>query len=138
MRTERQKEQRRKYEASEKGKLAKRRHEEAYKTSGGRAKAEEKRSNKPLSEARKACKLKYQLVRRSNERSLNEIDSLVLLEAIDLCKLRNIVLGGIWHVDHIAPVSKGGTSSFDNLQVVPGLWNRKKSNKHTGRFFARA
>jgi len=135
MRTERQKEQRRKYDASEKGKAAKRRHEEAYKASGGRAKAESRRASKPLSEARKAYRYKYQLMRRSNERNLNEFDAFVLDEAIALVKLRQKLLNIEWHVDHIVPVSKGGTSNAFNIQVVPGVWNRRKSNAHTERFF---
>ena len=134
MRTERQKEQRRKYEASAKGKEARKRHEEAYRVSGGRDKAEARRASKPLSEARKAYRYKYQLMRRSSERSLNELDSFVLGEAVTLTRLRKQLLSIKWHVDHVIPVSKGGTSEATNIQVVPGLWNRQKSNAHTERF----
>lgn len=146
MRTEAQKESRRKYEASEKGKAAKKRHEAAYKASGGRAKAEGRRSQKPISQARKSARMRWaksnqeyftanRAFRRSLERNLSELDRFVLLEAVSLAKLREKMVGGSWHVDHIIPVSKGGTNSADNLQVVPAQWNRQKSNVHTQRFF---
>jgi len=44
-------------------------------------------------------------------------------------------LGTSWHIDHITPMSKGGLTTYDNLQVVPAFWNRQKSNKHSERFF---
>ena len=146
MRTEAQKESRRKYEASEKGKAAKRRHEEVYKASGGRTKVEHRRSQQPISTARKAARVKWaksnneyfaanRAFRRSLERNLSELDRLVLLEAVSLARLREKMVGGSWHVDHIVPVSKGGNNTFNNLQVVPAVWNRRKSNVHTQRFF---
>ena len=137
-RNEKQKEARRKYEASEKGKAAKKRHDAMYIASGKRAVTEAKREAKPLSEARKQAKLRYQLMRRSGEKVLNSFDTWVLEEAVKLTKLRKQICGGEWHVDHIIPVSKGGLCTHDNLQVVPAYWNRSKSNKHTGQFFARA
>jgi hypothetical protein len=128
----------RKYYASEKGKTQKRKDEAAYVLSGGRSDAEKRRAATPLSEARKLARLKYQLMRSSSERLLGEFDSFVLGEAVSLVRLRGQLTGGQWHVDHIVPVSKGGTSLSDNLQVVPASWNRKKSNKHTELFFARS
>lgn len=124
------------YYASEKGKTQKRKEDAAYTASGGRAAYERRRSEKPLSEARKQAKLKYQLMRRSGEKVLNPFDAWVLKEAVELAKLRKQICGGEWHVDHITPVSKGGLCTHDNLQVVPAHWNRIKSNNHTERFFA--
>jgi CRISPR/Cas system Type II protein with McrA/HNH and RuvC-like nuclease domain len=131
-------EAKRKYYTSEKGKAQKRKEDEAYIASGGRAETEKRRAAKPVSEVRKLARLKYQLMRSSSEKMLEEFDSFVLSEAVRLCKLRTRQTGKPWHVDHIVPVSKGGVSSADNLQVVPARWNRQKSNKHSERFFAHA
>lgn len=149
MRTEAQKAARLKYERSEKGRAAKKRHEAAYSASGGRALAESRRSEKPVSEARKTARRKWSEAnsvywaatrsrRRALEKSLNLDDFWILQEAVLLARLRESMVGGKWHVDHIIPVSKGGTSAPDNLQVVPASWNRRKSNKHSEHFFARA
>ena len=132
------KQAKRRYYASEKGKAQKRKEETAYVESGGRAKAEARRAERPLSEPRKNARLKYAVVKRTADKDLSELDIFVLSEAISLAKLREKMLGIKWHVDHIIPVSKGGASNHDNIQVVPALWNRRKSNKHTGLFFARA
>ena len=131
----RAKEIKKKFYSSEKGKACKRREEKAYKASGGR-KAAERRRTENMTEARKQAKLRYQLMRASGERSLPEFDRFVLREAVALRKLRESMLLVPWHVDHIHPVSKGGTSMASNLQVVPAYWNRKKSNKTNDRFFA--
>ena len=147
MRNERQKEARRKYEASEKGKAAKRRHEEAYKTSGGRAKVEARRATKPISDARRSARVKWakanpeyaaaqRSLRRSLERNLSELDQLVVEEAYNLAKIRRELLKSDWHVDHIIPVSKGGLAIANNLQVVPASWNRSKSNLHQHTFWS--
>jgi hypothetical protein len=130
------KEAKRLYESTERGKAQKRKNETAFAASGGRANAEQRRAKKPISEARKLAKNKHQLMRSSGEKQLSEFDGFVLKEAVRLCKLRTIKLGFQWHVDHIIPVSRGGTSSASNLQVVPARWNQQKSNKHSERFFA--
>lgn len=136
----------RRYYQSEKGKKAKKKEEAAYRESGGRALAEKRRAEKPLSPARKEARIRWakankdyftanRAFRRSLERNLSEFDRFVLLEAVSLARLREKLVGGKWHVDHIIPISKGGTSAATNLQVVPAIWNRRKSNVHTERFF---
>lgn len=126
----------RRYYESEKGKAMKRKEEAAYKASGGRAAAEKRRTERGISESRKNIKLKYQLMRRSDEKQLDEFGSFVLREAVRLRKLRENAFSFPWHVDHIVPVSQGGSSAHYNIQVVPASWNRTKSNKHSQRFFA--
>ena len=146
---ERYLESKRRYYASEKGKAQKKRSDAAYVASGGRAETEARRAAKPLSEPRKAARKKWaeanksyfttqRSMRRALESRLNPFEFWVLGEAVALARLREKLVGGSWHVDHIVPVSKGGTSQPHNLQVVPACWNRRKSNKHSGHFFAHA
>lgn len=127
-------EAKRKYLASEKGRTQKRKEEAVFVANGGRAKAERKRAEKPISVARKSARSAYAVARRSGERGLDEWASFVLREAAHLRQLRFQLMGTKWHIDHIFPVSKGGRSTPDNLQVVPALWNRRKSNVHAERF----
>jgi len=137
---------RRAYGATEIGKTAKRKDDAAFVASGGRAKVEAKRANAPVSAARKVGRQKWaannkayftaqRSYRRSLDRALTPFEFWVLQEAVELCRLREVVVGGKWHVDHIVPVSKGGNSRPDNIQIVPAIWNRRKSNVHTERFF---
>lgn len=144
---EKVREAKQKYYASEKGKACKRREDAAYAASGGRLATEARRASKPLSEARKAARQRWSKAnavywaasrskRRSLEKKLSDDDFWILQEAVELARLREALVGDKWHVDHIVPVSKGGTSEPHNIQVVPASWNRKKSNKHSGHFFA--
>lgn len=125
----------RKYYSSAKGKLQKKKEEAAYKASGKRRIADIRREQKPKSSARLAAKLAYQLMRRSSEKALDDFSKFVLKEAVLLAKQRTKMLGTEWHVDHILPVSKGGTSHFTNIQVVPAFWNRQKSNRSNSTFW---
>ena len=143
MRSEAQKAARRLYEASEKGKEAKRRHEAAYKASGGRATAEARRKNVPLSEARRAARTKWaknnqtyftamRSYRRTLEKALDPFEFWVLQEAVSLARLRETVVGGRWHVDHIVPLKSKivcGLHCSANLQVIPAIINSSKGNR---------
>lgn len=124
----------RKYYSSEKGKSQKRKEEQNYVASGGRMFAEKRRSERPISSARVMAKLKYATRKRVIGIEMSEFDVFVLEEAISLAKLRSKISNFSWHVDHIIPISRGGTNHFSNLQVVPGRWNQSKGTKHT-KFF---
>ena len=77
--------------------------------------------------------------RRSAERralvanyQMTDHDKFALEEAFRLARLREALMGGIWHVDHIVPVKHPdacGLNSAANLQVVPAIWNLSKGNR---------
>lgn len=55
-------------------------------------------------------------------------------EAYALAKLRTQVSGYRWHVDHIVPLQGRkvcGLHVEHNLQVIPGIVNMRKNNKHS-------
>ena len=142
---EKYREAKRRYYASGKGKAQKRKEDAAFVASGGRAQVEARRASKPISEARKASRRRWaarnkdyfvadRARRRDLVRDLSPCDFWVLQEAVALARLREKVVGGKWHVDHVVPVSKGGTSVPENIQVVPAWWNRSKSNLRVERF----
>jgi len=63
---------------------------------------------------------------------MTDHDKFALEEAFRLARLREEIMGGIWHVDHIVPVKHPdacGLNSAANLQVVPAIWNLSKGNR---------
>lgn len=140
--------QRRKYEQTDNAKELKKACEARYIAKGNRKKVEYRREHLPISTARKEARLRWSksengkiyarmrsAIRRSHEKSLDEFSKFVLVEAGRLSKLRQAATNIEWHIDHIIPISLGGTSRYNNIQVVPAIWNRKKSNKNSAKFF---
>lgn len=58
-----------------------------------------------------------------------ELDRFVVLEAKRKCARLKKRTGYAWQIDHILPLNKGGLHKFDNLQVLPAVLNRFKSDK---------
>lgn len=139
---------RREYDQSDAGKASKKACEERYKASGKRKLVEERRAKEPVSFARKQARVRWaksekgktyacqqRALRRSCDKNIDDFSKFVLIEAAHLAKVRQKLTGFEWHIDHIIPVSLGGTSRYSNIQVVPASWNRIKSNKHSEKFF---
>ena len=60
-------------------------------------------------------------------------DMWVFEEAAALARLREQLVGGKWHVDHIYPLQGAlvsGLHVMDNLQVVPATFNASKLNRY--------
>lgn len=76
----------------------------------------------------------YQKKYRQLLKECSEFDLFVLEEAKALSKLRAKTTGIKWSIDHIVPISKGGTHEYKNIQVVPLRWNQGKYNKEGSRF----
>lgn len=139
MRSEAQKAARRRYDASEKGKAAKRRQEETYKASGKRAESNKRREERPISEARKAARKRwaqrnkwYSAADRAHRRMLAKLP----VPAGDKVEMDGMYLFTEcfpwFEVDHIVPVKHDnvcGLHVLSNLQVIPRTANRAKGNK---------
>lgn len=66
---------------------------------------------------------------------LTEDDLWMIAEAYELAKLRELTIGGKWHVDHIVPLAGRLVSGLHvpwNLQVIPALENLAKGNRFDG------
>ena len=41
-----------------------------------------------------------------------------------------------YHIDHVIPLSKGGTHTLDNLQIVTSAFNLKKGNRNNDKYIS--
>jgi hypothetical protein len=129
------------YRASAKGKAAKHKDDQLFKASGGRAEAEKRRAEKPLSPARKAARVRW---RKANKAFFAA--NIAHRRAL----ARRPVTGGPaeqaevegfyffcqlfpgFEVDHVIPLNGKdvcGLHTPTNLQVLTKTQNRSKGNK---------
>ena len=102
-----------------------------FKTEKGKA-ARRRRNSSPSHRALNAMRKSQ---KRALEKLMSDFDKFVYKEAYALRIMREKQFGTKWHIDHIIPVSKGGTNEYTNFQVVPAKWNLDKSNHHTEKYF---
>ena len=77
---------------------------------------------------------KQKTQRRKRHSNLDlEFTQFVFEEAHQLRLMRNVTTNILWEVDHILPLNGklvSGLHVWNNLQVIPAIINRRKSNKY--------
>ena len=85
--------------------------------------------------ARKLARVrKYQAIKRNSKVLCG--DSNVIHTFYEAAQRVGKCLGIKFHVDHIVPLSLGGSHHQSNLQWVPYIWNLSKHNRESGKIFS--
>lgn len=76
----------------------------------------------------------YALTQRAKRRAkipadFDDFDCFVMLEAKRACVRRQAMTGYRWEIDHMIPLNRGGLHKYHNLQVIPKVLNRLKSDR---------
>ena len=77
---------------------------------------------------------KYQAMKKNSEVLCG--DTNVIKVFYDAAKRVGKCVGIKFHVDHIVPLSLGGSHHQKNLQWVPYMWNLSKHNRESGKIFS--
>jgi 5-methylcytosine-specific restriction endonuclease McrA len=77
---------------------------------------------------------KYQAMKRNLKLLCG--DTNVIKVFYDAAKRVGKCVGIKFHVDHIVPLSLGGSHHQKNLQWVPYMWNLSKHNRESGKIFS--
>jgi len=77
---------------------------------------------------------KYQAMKRNSKVLCG--DTNVIKVFYDAAKRVGKCVGIKFHVDHIVPLSLGGSHHQKNLQWVPYMWNLSKHNREGGKIFS--
>jgi hypothetical protein len=78
------------------------------------------------------CQLRKISLMQRTPKWLSEDDFWVIEQAYKLSSLRTKMFGFQWHVDHIIPLRGkvvSGLHTPTNLQVIPWIYNQRKTNK---------
>ncbi len=77
------------------------------------------------------CMMRHAKKLKATPQWLSDDDKWMIEQAYELAKLREVVCGGKWHVDHIVPLQGKTVSGLHvpwNLQVIPASENCSKKN----------
>ncbi len=88
-------------------------------------------NNKPAVRAKDA-KRRASTIQRT-PKWLGHDELWLIKEAYHLAEIRTHMTGFVWHVDHIIPLQGkivSGLHVIENLQVIPGMVNVRKTNKY--------
>ena len=77
---------------------------------------------------------KYQAIKRNSKVLCG--DSNIMKVFYDAARRVEKCVGIKFHVDHIIPLSLGGSHHQSNLQWVPYMWNLSKHNRESGKLFS--
>ena len=77
---------------------------------------------------------KYQAIKRNSKVLCG--DSNIMKVFYDAARRVGKCVGIKFHVDHIIPLSLGGSHHQSNLQWVPYMWNLSKHNRESGKIFS--
>lgn len=95
-----------------------------------------RRNNKPSTQCKdcyfadvNARKMKRRVKIKESRQVNTPEEETRIREIYRQCKKMNKAAPGVYHVDHIHPLSKGGAHHPDNLQIITAKENRQKSNK---------
>ncbi len=81
----------------------------------------------PVGKANKnASGAKYRALKYGTAVDNTEVDNCLIRCLYEFCRFKSKETGVSHHVDHIHPISKGGTHTLDNLQILTATENLKK------------